>query len=102
MQESLDFLKLKNYAVININNMFPVPDGLYTYLDFSKENNFEYKQLLQAEYRIIKKRQNLIIKNARIVYERKNDPHDHSSLSKRCNNFALLEEKAALYSRKKK
>ena len=29
MSESVDFLKIKNYAVININNMFPVPEGLY-------------------------------------------------------------------------
>lgn len=25
MKEGVDFLKLKNYAVINLNNMFPVP-----------------------------------------------------------------------------
>ena len=50
MSESVDFLKIKNYAVININNMFPVPEGLYSPVDFSKEKNLKYKQLLQAEY----------------------------------------------------
>lgn len=100
MQESVDFLKIKDYAVININNMFPVPDGLFSNVDFSKERNLKYKQLLQAEYRVIKNRQDLIQKNARIVYERKTDPNDHSSLVKRCNDFQLLEEKAALYQRK--
>lgn len=97
MSESVDFLKIKNYAVININNMFPVPEGLYSPVDFSKEKNLKYKQLLQAEYRVIKSRQDLIRKNARIVYERKTDSKDHSSLSKRCNDFLLLEEKASRY-----
>ena len=97
MFESVDFLKIKNYAVININNMFPVPEGLYSPVDFSKEKNLKYKQLLQAEYRVIKSRQDLIRKNARIVYERKTDSKDHSSLSKRCNDFLLLEEKASSY-----
>lgn len=97
MTESIDFLKIKNYAVININNMFPVPEGLYANVDFSKEGNPKYRQLLQAEYRVIKSRQDLIRKNARIVYERKTDPNDHSSLTKRCNDFLLQEEKAALY-----
>ena len=60
MSESVDFLKIKNYAVININNMFPVPEGLYSPVDFSKEKNLKYKQLLQAEYRVIKSRQDLI------------------------------------------
>lgn len=34
-----DFIKIGNYAVININNMFPVPEGCYNYVDFSKERN---------------------------------------------------------------
>lgn len=28
MKNSIDFLKIKNYAVINLNNMFPVPSAL--------------------------------------------------------------------------
>lgn len=60
-----------------------------TNVDFSKEKNPKYKQLLQAEYRVIKSRQDLIRKNARIIYERKTDPKDNSALSKRCNDFLL-------------
>lgn len=30
MQEGLDFIKIKHYAVINLNNMFPVPAGQYS------------------------------------------------------------------------
>ena len=29
MSESIDFIIIKDYAVININNMIPVPDGQY-------------------------------------------------------------------------
>ena len=54
MEESVDFIKVKRYAVININNMFPVPDGLATYVDISKEKNERYRSLLLAEYRAIK------------------------------------------------
>lgn len=31
MKESVDFLKVKDYAVINLNNMFPVVKGVYSY-----------------------------------------------------------------------
>jgi protein AbiQ len=97
MREMVDFLKIRDYAVLNINNMLPVPEGLYTPLDFAKIKDKRYQQLLQSEYRIIKSRQVLIRKNAKIVYSRKTDPNDHSSLSKRCNDFLLLERLAKLY-----
>ena len=54
MKETLDFIKVKNYAVINLNNMFPVIEGVYEFVDFSKENNQDYRSLLLAEYRIRK------------------------------------------------
>lgn len=66
MSETLDFIKIKNYSVINLNNMFPVPDGCYSYVDISKEQNQKYKSLLLAEYRYIKSIRNKILKNARI------------------------------------
>ncbi len=53
MKNGLDFIKVGNYAVININNMFPVPEKCYTYVDFSREGNQQYKKLLITEYRII-------------------------------------------------
>ena len=36
MQESVDFIKIKRYAVININNMFQVPDQCQLVNGFSK------------------------------------------------------------------
>lgn len=91
MKEGLDFLKVKNYAVINLNNMFPVPEGVYQYVDFSKERNTKYRDLLLAEYRYIKSIQNKIRKNANTLYRLKVSG-EKSALTKRCNDFLLLEE----------
>lgn len=33
MQQGLDFIKVRDYAVINLNNMFPVPVGQCSYSD---------------------------------------------------------------------
>ena len=92
MSESVDFLKIKNYAVININNMFPVPSSLLTYVDISKEKNPKYKSLLLAEYRVIKAMQEKIRKNAALVYQHKIANGESTSLAKRCNDFIKLEE----------
>lgn len=90
MQESLDFIKVKNYAVINLNNMFPVPAGQYFYVDISKVRDLKYRSLLQAEYRYIKSIQQRIRKNAATLYGlKRNGPI--SPLTKRCNDFAALE-----------
>lgn len=97
MKESLDFIKLHDYSVININNMFPVPEKLYTKIDFSKEKDKNYVYLLRNEYRLIQVKEKLIRKNAKIVYKIKTNPKDNSSLSKRCNDFLLLEQKAKEY-----
>ncbi|WP_456074384.1 type III toxin-antitoxin system ToxN/AbiQ family toxin [Holdemanella biformis] len=48
MKETLDFIKIKRYSVINLNNMFPVQSKDYTYLDFSKEQDLKYKSLLES------------------------------------------------------
>lgn len=61
MKETLDFIKVKTYSVINLNNMFPVQSKDYTYLDFSKEQDLKYKSLLESEYRYIKSIQGKII-----------------------------------------
>ena len=53
MKNNMDFLKVGNYAVINLNNMFPVPESQCNYVDISKESNPSYRALLSAEYRII-------------------------------------------------
>ncbi len=98
MQEGLDFIKIRNYAVINLNNMFPVPAGQYSYVDISKERNPRYKSLLLAEYRYIKSVQERIRKNAAILYRLKISGSE-SALTRRCNDFAKLETLCLQYHR---
>lgn len=97
MKQGIDFLKIGNYAVINLNNMFPVPSQCYAYVDYSKEPNPQYKKLLQTEYRIIRKMQDKIYKNAEALYKYKNSYGDTTALAKRCNDFVLLEQKCKEY-----
>lgn len=94
MQETVDFLKIKNFAVLNLNNMFPVPKSERHYLDINKIENLNYRNLLRNEYRVIKVLSKKILKNAQIVYSHKLHNGNKTKLCKRCNDFLLLEEKA--------
>lgn len=91
MQEGVDFIKIKDYAVININNMIPVPDGEFALVDVNGILDPHYKYLLQAESREINRQKNRIFKNADIVYKHRLRNGDNSPLGKRTNNFVVLE-----------
>ena len=97
MKNNIDFLKVGNYAVINLNNMFPVPKSQCIYVDISKEPNPSYKALLSAEYRIITSLSDKILKNAKSLYEYKMKNGNSTPLAKRCNDFKLLESKCKEY-----
>ncbi len=92
MKEGLDFIKIKDYAVINLNNMFPVPPSERKYVDIRAERDPHYRSLLLAEYRFIKSIQDKIWKNAQNVYKIKLKDGNTSALAKRCNDFVLLEK----------
>ena len=64
MKEGLDFIKIKHYSVINLNNMFPAPKTEYSYVDFSIIRNQPYRSLLLSEYRFIKSISHKICKNS--------------------------------------
>ncbi len=98
MKEQLDFLKVKDYAVINLNNMFPVPLSEATYINIKSERDSQYRALLLAEYRYIKSIQDKIRKNARTIYNLR-IKDDHSALCKRCNDFSLLEKACAEFTK---
>lgn len=100
MKEALDFIKVKDYAVINLNVMFPVPNHVCTYVDISKERNPKYKSLLLAEYRFIRSIQDKIRKNARNVYKHKLQNKDTTPLAKRCNDFQHLENLCSRYKKR--
>ncbi len=66
MKEVVDFIKIKDYAVININNMIPVPKGQLVELNINAEKDPYYKFLLQAENREINKHKNGLEKMRRL------------------------------------
>lgn len=92
MPDSIDFIKIKDYAVINLNNMFPVPANERKYVDIGKVKDPHYRALLLAEYRYIKSIREKIQKNAQNLYKIKLKDGNTSSLAKRCNDFILLEK----------
>ncbi|MBD5472231.1 MAG: type III toxin-antitoxin system ToxN/AbiQ family toxin [Lachnospiraceae bacterium] len=91
MKESVDFIKIKDYAVININNMIPVPKGQLIELNINTEKDPHYKFLLQAESREINRQKSRIRKNAEIVYNHKKRNGNLTPLAKRTNDFEMLE-----------
>ncbi len=92
MKESVDFVKIRDYAVININNMMPVPNKVYKLVDINGVIDRNYRYLLQAENREINKQKNRIYKNAYIVYKHKLKYINSTLLSKRTNDFSVLEK----------
>ncbi len=97
MKENIDFIKIKEYSVINLNNMFPVPPSAYRYVDIQSEQDIHYKALLWAEYYYIKSIQKKITKNAAILYNLKLRDGNTTALTRRCNDFTKLEEACLLY-----
>lgn len=97
MKDGLDFIKIKNYAVINLNTMFPVPSSERTYVDINAERNPQYRNLLLAEYRFIKAIQEKIRKNAKTLYHIKMKDGNSTALAKRCNDFSALESACTAY-----
>ena len=95
--ETVDFIKVGIYAVINLNNMFPAPMPLCKSVKIENIKNEHYKNLVRAEYRIIKQKTEQILINAKDVYNHKMINDGKSKLSQRCNDFKLLEEKCKGY-----
>lgn len=112
MSNNLDFHKLQDesdnylYAVLNINNMIPVPDSCITQLKYNEIEQFrtfnnekektDYIYLLQKEKFLIDKVQDILQNKALKLYQ-KCIAKPGSSLASRCCNFKLLEEKCKSY-----
>lgn len=112
MSNSLDFYKLRDrasgyvYAVINLNNMIPVPDTCIIQLKYDRIENFrsfsdnteknEYIYLLQKEKSLIDDVQDILQNKAMKLYKKCVD-EPNSILATRCYDFKMLEEKCSLY-----
>lgn len=82
--------------------MFPAPLNLCKTVKIENIKNEHYRNLVRAEYRIIKQKTEQIINNAKHVYNHKMINDGKSKLSLRCNDFKNLEIKCKEYSDKKK
>ncbi len=112
MANCLDFHKLKDnntgeiYAVLNINNMIPVPDDCLEQLKYNNIEEFrvfsnekektDYIYLLQKEKALIDSVQNILMSKAKKLYE-KCMTNPNSALAARCCKFKMLEKKSILY-----
>lgn len=112
MSNSLDFHKLRDkktgylYAVLNLNNMIPVPDCCVVQLKYDTIEKFrhfisakektDYIYLLQKEKSIIDSESTAIQSKAQRLYN-KCILFPDSALAARCCNFKLLEEKCLEY-----
>ena len=97
MHESLTLIKIKNkkglLAVLNINNMIPVPLSLCKKIDIKKISDNKYKNLLNNEYFICKRREKKIKKSASLVHKFICDePEKNKNIVGICCNFVALED----------
>ena len=97
MLKTVDFIKIKDYAVINLNNMILVSSDQIIELDINKEKDLSYRYLLQAESREVNRQKNRIRKNAEIVYSHKIHNGNTTALAKRTNDFGMLEKLCGKY-----
>lgn len=96
-KDKLDIILLKPYAIINLNNMMPVPESEVHLLDFSKQEP-HYRDLLKKEWALCKSKQDKIINYAERLYHgitsgKLNMPH--------CFDYKKLEVKCAAFSSEK-
>jgi len=103
LKEGLDIIKITHKAklicVVNLNNMIPVQDADVTLIDIKSEDP-QYALLLQTELIELRKKQNKIIQNAKILYKKTTTFRKEESNNKlvmKCYNFELLEKKCIDY-----
>ena len=107
MSNSVDFLKVevagRLLAVINLNNMIPVPDKCLTLIKYDEVANYrhfstnkekvDYVYLLQLEKKFLDANEETIKEKAEKLYNKRNK-NPKSNLAKRCCDFQMLEEKS--------
>jgi len=110
MKNSLDFQKIQDentlYAVLNLNNMIPVPNFCIQQVKYNQIENFrsfnseiertDYIYLLQKEKILIDAMEESIKNKAQKLYQ-KCIENPASKLAARCCNFRLLEKKLLLW-----
>lgn len=84
------------YGTLRISNMIPVPISEIKQYKIEDETDKNYKNLILAEIKFIKKNEKMIIKNAHVLYKQRENklkiPYVENSL-----NFKFLEQKCIDY-----
>ena len=97
MKNSIDFLKINSGrdGVINLNNMVPIPEKQYTEINIKEEiqKDKKYGVILKYQIKWCNENKEQIINNTNKLYNLIINKKAKLSLSKRCCNFKLLEEK---------
>lgn len=99
MKEAIDFIKIQDKAVINLNNMFPVSTNEISQVIIEEIKDDGYKQLLRNEYNDCIPKFKKIIKNAKVLYEQVTKYN--MPIRKRCCDFKKLELKCIEYKKKR-
>lgn len=95
MKEQIDFIKIGDKSVINLNNMFPVNEKSIKKVEIEMEKDIQYRQLLRNEYVLCIPKFDKIVKNANALY--KQVTIYNMKIKERCCDFKLLEDKCKNY-----
>lgn len=95
---SLDIFKLDNgkLGIVNLNNMIPTPEFCLTEVLPLVENK-QYKILLKNQLTELNNKKRQLMSKTKQFQMRVQKGHVSSSISNRCCNFKLLEEKCLEY-----
>jgi len=84
-------------GTLKFSNMIPIPDIALVDYDVQKENDETYKILILKELDFIKDHEDIIINNARVIYNQKINNYKNIKYLNSTVNFKLLEEKCKEY-----
>ena len=97
MKDSIKIIILGDKAAINLTNMIPVPKTQLVNYDIRSEQDIKYSLLVQEEIKLIRKKEDIIKKNSRNLYNavKRGNP----GLQKIWCDFSLLEKKSIKYNK---
>ena len=95
MKNNIDFFKLENGDLGDLNNMIPVHKENIVEYNFEERHNRKYSILLTKQIRFINKNEDVIKNKANKLYNKVIS--GRSFIAKRCVNFELIEKKALEY-----
>lgn len=103
LTNTLDLLKIEGgkYGVVNFNNMLPVCLGNYVEFDLNKKTDNKKEsfrlELLKNQLRALNSNKNEVFTKSSRLYNLYKNKKLPLSVSNRCCNFLLLEEKCKQY-----